>query len=108
MIDELDKAIHCYEGGSPYASCGREFKQMAEWLKELKRLKEAEVAEVWVARDETDDFSRGLYLYATEPTRYKHLFKGSLFNLIRLPKELFPSLTFENNPQKVELRLIGK
>lgn len=58
---------------------------------------------LWIARD----MDGQLFLYRTEPRRCKNMFAstGSIVG-IRLLKELFPEVTFENSPQEVELKLV--
>lgn len=65
----------------------------------------------WVARDEDGD----LFLYNAKPIlnkTFKDRFEiyGSIGNgaIKRVSKIMFPSVTFENSPQEVELKLIGE
>lgn len=58
---------------------------------------------LWVARDEDGD----LYLYEMEPIRAFDYFYSS-YASIKIDKNLFSEVTFENSPQEVELKLIRK
>lgn len=65
---------------------------------------------LWVARDKDGE----LFLYNAEPIlnkTFKDRFEiyGSVGNgaLKRVSKIMFPSVTFENSPQEVELKLIN-
>jgi hypothetical protein len=94
----LDEAIKVYEEG-----VSKESEQVAEWLKELKRLKEAESEELWIARDRDDD---RIYLYEDNPACDEEC--GMFYEcdndfIIELPKESFPEVTFENSPQKIKI-----
>lgn len=63
--------------------------------------KPPESVEMWVARDKFEHPS----LHISKPERMYMGFVGGY--LCNLPDNLFPSLTFENSPQKVRLTLIG-
>lgn len=57
---------------------------------------------MWIARDKYGS----LFLYETKPKKYKEYFdtiRG--YKAIQLNDELFPKITFENSPQKIELKL---
>jgi hypothetical protein len=98
----LDEAIKVYEEG-----VSKESEQVAEWLKELKRLKEAERVILWIARD--GGGYPNTYLFTKKPKVNCDCFlpvDGDV--AMETFEDLFPNLTFENSPQKVELRLIGK
>lgn len=59
---------------------------------------------LWIARDK-DGY---LYIYDKKPLRKKDYFDAdaySRFNTLLLSSH-FPEVTFENSPQKVELKLI--
>ena len=55
---------------------------------------------LWIARDKDGT----LRLFYNKPHRYKNYFGGSPCN-VSLMVEEFPSVTFENSPQQVELKL---
>ena len=67
---------------------------------------------LWVARD----IDGGLYLYNYEPCKNKISGKftccikpnGEWSEEYELNSHLFPEVTFENSPKKVELKLIEK
>lgn len=65
--------------------------------------------ELWIARDE-DDAGGELYLYTKQPflMRNKICWDSEELFYARLPKELFPEVTFENSPQKVRIELIDE
>jgi hypothetical protein len=105
----LDEAIkHCEDKAQQCGECGKEHVQLAEWLKELKRLKEAEVVEMWVARDNGDEYSKGeIFLYDSKPRRnrkYDMFCEGNSCKC-ELPEESFPKVTWGNSPRKVRLIL---
>ena len=63
----------------------------------------------WIARDEDDC----LCLYSKEPKLSEEIEGiwvcsqyGDLVEVITLPSEMFPEVTFENSPQMVEIKLI--
>lgn len=68
--------------------------------------------ELWIARD--GDGS--LYLFDDEPvlrgndnTDYLYFESKDLMKVfIKLPRDYFPEVTFENSPQQVEIKLIEK
>jgi hypothetical protein len=92
----LEGTIKVYEEG-----VSKESEQVAEWLKELKRLKEAEVAEMWVATSKLAPFSQ---LYREKPKCDENgMFYGSICG--SAGSMFLPSLTFENSPRKVRLIL---
>jgi hypothetical protein len=57
--------------------------------------------ELWIARDKTGL----LTLHEIEP--YHKPIMGWSHILSLLNRELFPEVTFENSPQKVEIRLLN-
>jgi hypothetical protein len=109
----LDEAIrHCEEKAQQCGYCCKDHAQLAEWLKELKRLKEAERVTLWIARNDKDGFN-SINVFQHEPrvSKFGRYFVPSKEDLSTnlLPQDgVFSSVTFENSPQKVELRLIGK
>lgn len=59
--------------------------------------------ELWLARDADG----ALFLYDTKPIKSRGRFTGELFNhSYRIATSEFPEVTYENSPQKVELKLI--
>ena len=56
--------------------------------------------EIWTARDKNGD----LFLFRLEPTRDTDVFMGGVF--MEIENYLFPEVTWENSPQKVELKLV--
>ena len=64
----------------------------------------------WVARDEDGD----LFLYNQKPSILKtevdpwDCFQAPNKEFLVISNELFPEVTFENSPQKVELKLKNK
>ena len=63
--------------------------------------------ELWIARDK-DEL---LYLYEDKPNlAYSNApyFNSANRRCYELPIGLFPEVTFENSPQEVELKLVGK
>lgn len=61
---------------------------------------------LWIARSLDNSI-----LLCTEKMSFNKQFKewGSYYgSFLRLPKECFPEVTFENSPQEVELKLIEK
>lgn len=109
----LDEAIkHCEEKAQAVRCCGKDHAQLAEWLKELKRIHEAERVILWVARNGEYGFGPiNLFLSKPHVSKYGRYFVSAKEDLCRdfLPQgNEFPSVTFENSPQRVELRLIGK
>ena len=60
---------------------------------------------LWIARDMDGE----LFLYREKPIKNGDLFSMPVDNnMIRLSDDAFPKVTFENSPQKVELKLIEK
>ena len=57
--------------------------------------------ELWIARDEI-----GLGLYDTEPFLEYDGSWSSSGNWYEIDEKLFPEVTFENSPKRVELKLI--
>ena len=58
---------------------------------------------LWIARDED-----GLiYLYMKKPTLITHYF-DTKYLIGEIDEVLFPEVTFENSPQRVELKLVKK
>ena len=63
----------------------------------------------WIARDEDGD----LFLYNQKPSILKtgidpwDCFQTPNKEFLVISNELFPEVTFENSPQKVELKLIN-
>lgn len=55
---------------------------------------------LWIARDSDGS----LNLFYNKPHRFKYIFGGSPCN-VSLKVEEFPSVTWENSPQQVELKL---
>jgi hypothetical protein len=99
----LDEAIkHCEEKAQQCGDCGKDHAQLAEWLKELKRLKEAEVVEMWVARGMRGE----LNLFFHKPVLDTvWIDKVTYTEDIALDTRMFPDITFENSPRKVRLIL---
>lgn len=59
--------------------------------------------ELWIARDIDGE----LKLYDRQPITMNGWFSPIRgFESLKLSEELFPEVTFENSPQKVELKLI--
>lgn len=58
--------------------------------------------ELWAARDKNCDLS----LYDVEPTENGFGCWESSGNYYEIDWRLFPEVTFENSPQKVEIKLI--
>ena len=64
--------------------------------------------ELWIARDLADS----LWLFDYKPQKDKDIIfevkdeKGNMLNIMRLPYNIFPEVTFENSPQKVKIELI--
>ena len=63
--------------------------------------------EFWIARDK-DDAGGELYLYIKQPFLMKNkiCWDSKDVYYARLPKGLFPEITFENSPKKVKIELI--
>lgn len=58
---------------------------------------------LWIARDSDNE----LYIYNGKPTRKKEYFNSpSIGDYFRVDDNLFPEVTWENSPQKVELKLL--
>lgn len=57
---------------------------------------------LWIARDANGE----LYLYEMEPIGTFDYFYSSYVS-IKIDKNLFPEVTFENSPQEVELKLLN-
>lgn len=60
---------------------------------------------LWIARDYSDD---SLWGYDKKPIRNGADFACSSDSnmMFRIPRVLFPEITFENSPQQVEIKLI--
>ena len=59
--------------------------------------------ELWIARDKD-----GLiYLYMKKPTLITHYF-DTKYLIGEIDETSFPEITFENSPQKVELKLVNE
>lgn len=56
--------------------------------------------EFWIARDSNDD----LFCYYDKPKKLDYSFGGAQSAI--LARTLFPEVTFENSPQRVELKLV--
>lgn len=67
-----------------------------------KQEKDAEdtVIQGWVAKDNDID---GVYLYNSMPERGINVWNGHMPLLIHLDSKLFPDLTWESEPQEVEI-----
>jgi hypothetical protein len=104
----LDEAIkHCEEVAAEQCDngCGKAHTQLAEWLKELKRLKEATVTEMWVARGIRGE----LNLFFHKPVLDTvWIDKVTYTDDIALYSGMFPEITFENSPQKIDSIVIRK
>ena len=70
--------------------------------------------ELWIARSKDYDFSiTNLSLFSKKPKLSEELegfwvcsqYDGDV-DVIILPSEMFPEVTFENSPQQVELKLV--
>lgn len=53
----------------------------------------------WIARDK----SESLYIYRTKPHRDKDWFSG--YESIKLAKDSFKEITWENSPQRVSITI---
>lgn len=61
------------------------------------------IMKLWIARDKDGS----LFIYGAEPLIHCNSFFITGRNgAIRLKKELFPEVTFENSPQEVEIKLV--
>lgn len=58
--------------------------------------------ELWIARDKNG----GLYLHFDKPTTDYGKYYFTSTRAVVIKRELFPEVTFENSPQKVELKLV--
>lgn len=66
-----------------------------------KQEKEADtVIQGWVAKDND---SQGLYLYSSMPTRGINMWNGHGSLLVLLDANLYPDLTWESEPEPVEI-----
>lgn len=83
-----------------------------KWNPETKTLKELKVVmRMWISRGEGDNYC---VLFKEKPYKYydklckKHFFKTDNMygTYMCLPAGYFPSVTFENSPQQVEIKLI--
>ena len=61
--------------------------------------------EIWIARDNSTKYEQ-LFGYYDKPYKEENYFVGNV--CITFNKELFPEVTFENSPMKIELKLIKK
>lgn len=62
---------------------------------------------LWIARDKHG----GLYVYESKPVRRDYYWiypQEEIHVMVELPCGWFPSVTWENSPQEVELKLIEK
>lgn len=77
---------------------------LANW-KERKPFNK--LKDLWIARDE----NKSLYVFNGKPAKYTHEFGADanhpLFNW-QLPTELFPEVTWENSPKKLEYKLLDE
>jgi hypothetical protein len=107
----LDEAIkHCEEKAANACNkkCGEDHARLSVWLKKLRYLKKQHCEEFWVARDGNRP-NGSLYLSKEKPVRHGNVRVFECDGLSSmLPDEMFPEVTWENSPQKVELRLIGR
>lgn len=62
--------------------------------------KEERIMEMWIARDKDGD----LFLFQLEPFRDTDMFMGGVY--MGIENYLFPEVTWENSPKKVELKLV--
>lgn len=56
--------------------------------------------ELWIARDKNGN----LFLFQLEPVRVTDVFAGGGY--MQIGSRLFPEVTWENSPKKVELKLM--
>jgi hypothetical protein len=62
---------------------------------------------LWIARDKDIAADSGLYLFIKKPYELNN--EGiwdSGYGAYQLPDDLFPHLTFENSPKRIELRIL--
>ena len=61
--------------------------------------------ELWIARDKSDD---SLWCYDKKPFAVGMNFAcdSGTNMMFKIPRVIFPEVTFENSPQRVELKLV--
>lgn len=96
----LDEAIKHCEEKSDCSECSKEHQQLAEWLKELKKLRSGGI-ELWAAMDE-DDESR-IYVFDFEPKCNEGVWGRTWDYIFLLDPKDFPGINFENSPRKLRL-----
>lgn len=59
--------------------------------------------DLWIARNKCGE----LFFYVYKPVKSEYYFKPDFFGYQkRIDRSLFPEVTWENSPQKVELKLM--
>ena len=76
-------------------------KKIIEFNKERENYLKTNNMKLWIARDE-DSL---IYLYMKKPVLITHYF-DTKYLIGEIDKNLFPEVTFENSPQRVEVKLI--
>lgn len=83
-----------------------EYKEIYEWIKKKKdeSLRKEYSESWWVARDKDGE----VFIYNSEPIRFESEFKfngDSFGHCVELHNGLFPEMTWENSPKKIEMKL---
>lgn len=87
-----------------------EFGFLCDFLHCKKQIMKDAVSGYWIARDK--NVARPLNIFEEKPER-EHLndgrqyWKGDFHDSICLPSTLFPEIQWENEPQKVKLKIIN-
>ena len=107
---EADKNIRDLYGNIPaaitYGECAAEsFREGVKFALGKQENDADTVIQGWVARDDDDQL---LYLYGSMPTRGINMWNGHGSLLTLLNKGLYPDLTWESEPQEVEITIKRK
>lgn len=83
-----------------------EYKEIYDWIEKKKdeSLRKESPESWWVARDKDEK----VFIYNSEPIRLESEFKfdgDSFGHCVELHNGLFPEITWENSPKKIEMKL---
>ena len=68
-------------------------------------MKDKEIIDGWIARDQEPDYFSDLWLYPHKPYRCVGNFIDAKGHCMSLPTELFPSQRWEDEPRKVSITI---
>lgn len=98
MLNNIEECLRSFYKKS-------EYREIYDWIKEKKEESSRKgcTKSWWIARDEDDE----LYIYNEEPVRGEYSFysRSDENCYITLYDNLFPEVTWENSPKKIEMKL---